>query len=52
MTKTQNNKTNNEEGALKEIVRRYDEEPRIYIEKNLHIKTKDQQLNIYINSCH
>jgi len=44
MTTTQNNKTNNEEGALKEIVRRYDEEPRIYIEKNLHIKTKDQQI--------
>ncbi len=38
------NKINNEEEALKEIVRRYDEEPRIYIEKNLHIKTKDQQV--------
>ncbi|MBI2405331.1 hypothetical protein HYV22_04135 [Candidatus Gottesmanbacteria bacterium] len=38
------NETNNEDGALREIVQRYDDDPRIYIEQNLSIKTKDQQL--------
>ena len=38
------NQTNNEENALREVVQRYDDDPRIYIEQNLHIKTKDQRV--------
>lgn len=41
---TTQNQTNNEESALREVVQMYDDDPRIYIEQNLHIKTKDQQV--------
>lgn len=38
------NKTSSEENALREIIQSYDDDPRIYIEQNLCIKTKDQRL--------